>query len=443
VPIKTRHNEVAPSQYEIAPIFETANVATDHQMMTMEVMRRLAPKYGLACLMHEKPFAGVNGSGKHLNWSMSDDQGNNLLNPGGTPHDNIQFLVFCAAVLRAVNRFQGLLRMSIASAGNDHRLGANEAPPAIISVFLGDQLTDIFQQIEKGGAKSTKHGGILDTGVSVLPKLPRDAGDRNRTSPFAFTGNKFEFRAVSSGQSIAFPNIALNLAVTESLDYIATQLEAATSGKGRKKIEEAVRDLLPKLIKENKRIIFNGNGYSEDWRKEAAKRGLLNLTNTVDALPELMKGDVIKSFERYKVLNERELNARYEINLETYIKTINVEGQVMVLLADRYILPAALEFQKQVALSATAVKDAGGSSKETKKLLDKVTGLVDQLRIGADKLNKALDAHAGSTEKHAKHMRDAVVPAMVALREVGDQLEVTMPHELWPLPTYREMLFVK
>src|SRR6187402_676314 len=254
VPVKTRHNEVAPSQYEIAPIFENANVATDHQMMTMEVLRRVATKYGLACLLHEKPFAGVNGSGKHLNWSMSDDHGNNLLNPGDTPHDNVQFLVFCSAVLRAVNKYQGLLRMSIASAGNDHRLGANEAPPAIISVFLGDMLTDIFQQIEKGGAKSTKHGGILDTGVSVLPKLPRDPGDRNRTSPFAFTGNKFEFRAVSSGQSIAFPNISLNLAVTESLDVIATELEAAVA-KG-KSIETAALDMMPKLIKDNKRIIF-------------------------------------------------------------------------------------------------------------------------------------------------------------------------------------------
>src|SRR6187399_2606304 len=232
VPIKTRHNEVAPSQYELAPIFENANVATDHQMMTMEMLRRIAPKYGMACLLHEKPFAGVNGSGKHLNWSMSDDQGNNLLNPGDTPHDNIQFLVFCAAVLRAVNKFQGLLRSSIASAGNDHRLGANEAPPAIISVFLGDQLTDIFEQIEKAGAAKThKSGGILDTGVGVLPKLPRDAGDRNRTSPLAFTGNKFEFRAVSSNQSIAFPNIALNVAMTESIDFVATKLEAAVKAK--------------------------------------------------------------------------------------------------------------------------------------------------------------------------------------------------------------------
>src|SRR6187402_3057728 len=298
VPVKTRHNEVAPSQYEIAPIFENANVATDHQMMVMETLRRTAPKYGLACLLHEKPFAGVNGSGKHLNWSMGDDQGNNLLNPGDNPHDNVQFLVFCAAVLRAVYKSQGLLRAAIASAGNDHRLGANEAPPAIISVFLGDMLTDIFAQIEQGGAKSTKHGGTLDTGVIVLPKLPRDAGDRNRTSPFAFTGNKFEFRAVSSNQSIAYPNIALNVAVAESLDYVATELEKAT--KGGKSVEKAAAELLPKIIKENKRIVFNGNGYSAEWQKEAGKRGLLNLKNTVDALPQLIAKDVVGIFEKYK-----------------------------------------------------------------------------------------------------------------------------------------------
>src|ERR1043165_398792 len=265
VPVKTRHNEVAPSQYEIAPVFENANVATDHQMMTMETMKRTAPKFGMACLLHEKPFAGVNGSGKHLNWSMSDDGGNNLLNPGETPHDNIQFLVFCTAVLRAVNKWQGLLRASIASAGNDHRLGANEAPPAILSIFLGDMLTDIFEQIEKGRAKSTKHGGELDTGVMVLPKLPRDAGDRNRTSPFAFTGNQSEFRAVSSNQSIGYPNIVLNLAVTESIDYMASELEKSV--KSGKSLEKAVAELLPKVIKENTRIIFNGNGYSAAGEK--------------------------------------------------------------------------------------------------------------------------------------------------------------------------------
>src|SRR5436189_412809 len=255
VPIKTRHNEVAPSQYEVAPIFESANVATDHQMMTMEMLRRIAPKYGLACLLHEKPFAGVNGSGKHLNWSMSDDQGNNLLNPGDTPHDNLQFLVFCAAVLRAVNKYQGLLRMSIASAGNDHRLGANEAPPAIISVFLGDQLTDVYEQVEKGAAKSSKQGGTMEIGVSVLPKLPREAGDRNRTSPFAFTGNKFEFRAVGASANIAGPNTILNTIVAESLDYVATHLEAAT--RSGKDLNGAIQALLPTIIKESKKVIFN------------------------------------------------------------------------------------------------------------------------------------------------------------------------------------------
>jgi glutamine synthetase len=441
VPVKTRHNEVAPSQYEIAPIFETANVATDHQMMTMDLMKRLAPKYGLACLLHEKPFAGVNGSGKHLNWSMADDQGNNLFSPGETPHDNVQFLVFCTAMLRAVNKWQGLLRAAIASAGNDHRLGANEAPPAIISVFLGDQLTDIFEQLEKGPAKRTKQGGILDTGASVLPKLPRDAGDRNRTSPFAFTGNKFEFRAVSSGQSIAFPNIALNVAMTEALDYVATQLEAAT--KGKKTIEAAVKELLPKMIKENKRIIFNGNGYSDEWRKEASKRGLQNLTNTVDALPQMVKPDVAKIFEKYKVMNGRELHARYDVAVETYNKTINVEALLMTLMADRYILPAALKYQKEVAESVGAVKAAGGTSKEGKKLLDRVTGLVDEFRTATEKLKHAAAHETSDAEKHAKHMRDGVVPAMNALREAGDQIEVLVPHELWPFPTYREMLFVK
>ena len=442
VPVKTRHNEVAPSQYEIAPVFENANVATDHQMMVMETLKRMAPKFGLACLLHEKPFAGVNGSGKHLNWSMSDDEGHNLLSPGANPHDNMQFLVFCTAVVRAVNTWQGLLRASIASAGNDHRLGANEAPPAIISIFLGDMLTDIFDQIEKGGAKSTKHGGVLDTGVLVLPKLPRDAGDRNRTSPFAFTGNKFEFRAVSSNQSIAYPNIALNVAVTESLDFMASELEkATTSGKS---LENAVADLLPKVIRANKRIIFNGNNYSKEWEKEAAKRGLLNLKNTVDALPELVSKDTVTVFEKYKVLNAREVHARYEIMLETYNKTVNVEGQLMVLMANRYILPAALDYQRQVAQSVSAVKSAGARSVEGKKVLDQLAKLIDRLKERSDKLANVLGHEGnGSAEKHAKHFRDIVIPAMAALRETGDQIELMMPHESWPLATYREMLFIK
>ncbi|HEY1302121.1 MAG TPA: glutamine synthetase III [Vicinamibacterales bacterium] len=442
VPVKTRHNEVAPSQYEIAPVFENANLAVDHQMMTMEMMKKIAPKYGLAALLHEKPFAGVNGSGKHNNWSLSDEFGNNLLSPGDTPHDNMQFLVFCGAVLRGVDRWQGLLRASIASAGNDHRLGANEAPPAILSVFLGDMLTDIFEQIEKnGGAKSTKQGGVQDLGVSVLPKLPRDAGDRNRTSPFAFTGNKFEFRAVSAGQSIAFPNMVLNAAMADSLDEIANELEAATA-KGED-LKKAVAKLLTRIIKEHKRIIFNGNNYAPEWEKEAAKRKLLNLKNTVDALPELVSSDSVKLLDRFKILNEREVHARYEIFLENYNKTINVEGQLMVLMANRYILPAALEYQKQIGQSVAAVKAGGGQSMQGKKLLGTYTKLVDKFKVQTDTLAGLLDHNGGSAEKHAKYMRDKIVPAMAKLREVGDQIEELTPHEIWPLPTYREMLFVK
>jgi glutamine synthetase len=443
VPLKTRHNEVAPSQYEVAPIFENANVATDHQMMTMEMMRRVAPKYGLACLFHEKPFAGVNGSGKHLNWSMSDELGNNLLNPGDTPHDNVQFLVFCAAVLRAVHKFQGLLRFAIASAGNDHRLGANEAPPAIISIFLGDMLTDIFQQIEKAGsAKSTKSGGIMDIGVGVLPKLPRDAGDRNRTSPFAFTGNKFEFRAVSANQGIALPNIALNVAVTDSLDYCATELEGSL--KSGKKLDEAVKLLLSKVVKESKAIIFNGNNYADEWQKEASKRGLLNLRNSVDAFGESLKPEVIKAFEQYGVLNARELKARHEIAFEQYNKTVNIEAQLMVLMAQRSILPAAYRFQGSLAQTVSAVKAAGASAKESRKALDEVTKLLDECRVRTVALQKLLE-HEGNGDpgKHAKYFRDKVIPAMEALRDAGDALETVVPQDLWPLPTYREMLFVK
>ena len=441
VPLKTRHNEVAPSQYEVAPIFENANVATDHQMMTMEALKRIAPKYGLAALLHEKPFAGVNGSGKHVNWSISDDLGNNLLGPGDSPHENIQFLVFCTAVIRAIDKFQGLLRMSIASAGNDHRLGANEAPPAIISVFLGDMLTDVLEQIEQGGAKSTKQGGLLHTGVASLPQLPRDAGDRNRTSPFAFTGNKFEFRAVSSNQSIAFPNIALNVAVAESLDQIATELEAAVV-KGAK-LEEAVAKLLPGIVQQHKRIIFNGNGYSREWEVEAGKRGLLNLRNSVDAFPELVKPEVVKAFEKFKVLNEREIHARYEIALEQYNKTVNIEAQTMVLMANRYILPAAFEYQKVIADAVQGSKAAGAECAEGTKLLKRLCDLVCELRKRTDALEHELEHGGGSALEHARHFRDKVVPAMSALRETGDAIEYLAPSEKWPLPTYREMLFIK
>jgi glutamine synthetase len=443
VPVQTRHNAVAPSQYEIAPVFENANVAADHQLMVMEMLKKIAPKYGLAALLHEKPFAGVNGSGKHNNWSLSDEFGNNLLGPGDTPHENVQFLVFCAAVIRAVDKWQGLLRVSIAHAGNDHRLGANEAPPAIISIFLGDMLTDIFEQIEKGGgAKSTKQGGMQDLGVSALPKLPRDAGDRNRTSPFAFTGNKFEFRAVGSTQNIAWPNTILNVTMADSLEYVASELEAATA-RGED-LTKAVGKLLVKMIKDHKRIIFNGNGYADSWQKEAAKRKLLNHKNTVDALPELIKPEAVKLLERFKILNEREVHARYEVFLENYNKTINIEGQLAVLMANRYILPAALEYQKQIGQSVAAVKAGGRTSLSGKKLLASYTKLVDKFAAASGALEQAL-AHAGggSAEKHAKYMRDKVVPAMARLRELGDQIEVSTPHDIWPLPTYREMLFVK
>jgi glutamine synthetase len=441
VPVKTRHNEVAPSQYEIAPVFENANLAVDHQMMTMETLKRVAPKYGLACLLHEKPFAGVNGSGKHNNWSLSDEFGNNLLSPGDTPHDNMQFLVFCAAVIRAVDVWQGLLRASIASAGNDHRLGANEAPPAILSIFLGDMLTDIFEQIERGGAKSTKHGGTLDIGVSVLPMLPRDAGDRNRTSPFAFTGNKFEFRAVSSGQNISFPNTALNAAMAESLDHVATELEGAVR-KGEE-LNKAVTKLLTKIIKGHKRIIFNGNNYAPEWEKEATRRKLLNQKNTVDALPQLVTKETLALFAKYRILNSREMHARYEVFLESYNKTINVEANLMVLMANRYILPAAFAYQKAVGQSVAAVRAGGGRTVQGRKLLSTYTKLVDGFKVQADALERLLDHSGGSAEKHARYMRDKVVPAMHRLREQGDRIEVLTPHEIWPLPTYREMLFVK
>jgi glutamine synthetase len=441
VPVKTRHNEVAPSQYEIAPVFENANVAADHQMMTMETLRKVAPKYGLACLLHEKPFAGVNGSGKHNNWSLSDEFGNNLLGPGDTPHDNVQFLVFCAAVLRAVDRWQGLLRASIASAGNDHRLGANEAPPAILSVFLGDQLTDIFEQIEKGNALSTKQGGTLDIGVSGLPNLPRDAGDRNRTSPFAFTGNKFEFRAVSSNQNIAWPNMVLNAAMADALESMANDLEASVA-KGEN-LKVAVGKLLTKVVKEHKRIIFNGNNYAAAWEKEAKKRGLLNLRNTVDALPEMVSPAAVKLLEHLKILTGREVHARYEVFLENYIKTVNVEGQLMVLMANRYILPAALEYQKQIGQSVAAVKAGGAVSVQGKKLLATYAKLADRFKVQTDALAALLEHGGGSAESHAKFMRDKVIPAMDQLRELGDRIEVLTPHEIWTLPTYREMLFVK
>ncbi len=443
VPVKTRHNEVAPSQYELAPIFENANVATDHNMLVMETINRVAERYGLKLLLHEKPFAGINGSGKHVNWSMSDDLGNNLLKPGDTPHDNAQFLVFLAAVLRAVAKHGDLLRVSVASAANDHRLGANEAPPAIISAFLGDMLQDIVEQIEKGGAKSTRAGGTMQIGVSVLPPLPRDAGDRNRTSPFAFTGNKFEFRAVGSSQSIGGPLVVLNTIVAESLDAIATQLEA--TGKKGDALNAEIQALLPKIIAESKQVIFNGDNYSEAWHAEAERRGLPNRRNTVDSLPDLISPKAVALFGKQGVFTERELHSRFEILLENYKKTVAIESLLTLRIGERMILPAALRYQAEVAQAIAALKAAGASIPRAQTdLLAELTRTIDELQAATAELARATEAHvAGDTLAHARHARDAIIPAMNAARTAGDKLEVLVADDLWPLPTYQEMLFIK
>jgi glutamine synthetase len=443
VPVKTRHNEVAPSQYEIAPVFETANVATDHNMLIMETLKRVAGRYGLQLLLHEKPFAGVNGSGKHVNWSMSDDDGNNLLKPGDNPHDNAQFLVFLCAVIRAVHRHGDLLRVAVAQAANDHRLGANEAPPAIISMFLGDMLQDIVEQIEKGGAKSTKTGGTLRIGADVLPTLPRDPGDRNRTSPFAFTGNKFEFRAVGSSQSIAGPLVVLNTIVAESLDEIATELEK--TGKTGEALNPEIQKLLQKIVSEARPILFNGDNYSEEWHAEAEKRGLPNRRSTVDSLPDLVTPKAVAMFSKYGVFTERELRSRYEILLENYKKTINIESQLTIQMARRQILPAALRYQAEVAGAIAALKGAGTAvPKGQADLLSELSKTIDELLTATDRLVHVSEEHAeGDTLAHATHARDVVIPAMAAVRAAGDKLEVLVSDDLWPLPTYQEMLFIK
>ncbi len=440
VPVKTRHNEVAPSQYELAPIYENANVATDHQQLTMLMLQKIAPKYGLACLLHEKPFAGINGSGKHLNWSLGTESAN-LLEPGDNPHQNMQFLVFCSAVIRAVHKYSKLLRASIAHAGNDHRLGANEAPPAIISIFLGDMLTDVFEQIEKGKLESSKKGGFLTVGVDTLPALPKDAGDRNRTSPFAFTGNKFEFRAVGSNQSISGPLVVLNTIIAESLDFVATELEKATGG-DQAKLASACQNLLQSIIKDHKAVIFNGNGYSEEWHQEAEKRGLPNLRNTVDALSSIKDKEAIALFDKYGVLSPRETESRYEIYTERYCKDINSEGRLCLSMARSSILPAAYRYQGELAGTAASMK-ACGRNPDTSSL-DRVSELTGQLEGAIKQLNDAIEHSAtGDVLAHAKHYRDEVCPAMLKVRTVSDELETIVADDLWPLPTYREMLFIR
>jgi glutamine synthetase len=369
----------------------------------------------------------------------------NLLNPGNTPHENAQFLTFVAAVIRSVDKYAGLLRVAVASAENDHRLGANEAPPAIISIYLGDQLNDIIDQLEKGSPSSTKQGGMMELGTTVLPKLPRDAGDRNRTSPFAFTGNKFEFRAVSSGQSVAGPNTVLNTIVAESLDYIATKLEGDV--KAGKDFNKSLQAILSEIIKQHKRVVFNGDGYSEAWHAEAEKRGLPNFKTTVDAMPTMISKEVIEVFSKYKVLNEREVHSRYEIYLENYKKTINIEAQLTASIAKTQILPAAIRYQNEVATSISAAKSAGvnvGNLGEQEQQLSDLSKTISDLQKKVTALVHATEhSAAGDAMAHSKYSRDSIIPAMKAVRELADKLETIVADDLWPLPTYREMLFIK
>jgi len=439
---KTRHNEVAPSQYEIAPIFTTTNVAMDHNQLVMDTLKKVANKHGLACLLHEKPFKGVNGSGKHNNWSMGSNDGQNLLEPGNDTHDNAQFLVFLVAVIKAVDTHSDLLRVAISNPGNDHRLGANEAPPAIISIFLGDQLTDIIEQLEKGPAKSSKAGTFMEIGVSTLPDLPKDTTDRNRTSPFAFTGNKFEFRAVPSSLSLGDPNCFLNTMVADALDEIATKLEAEVK-KGTD-FNKAVQHLLTETIKAHKRIIFNGDNYSDDWKKEAEKRGLHNFKTLVDAMPSLVTEKNIKLFEKHKVLSKRELEARYVIQLEGYNKTINQEGQVTLDIGRRQILPSAIKYQLDLANSISSVKNVAGDAdiKAQVDLLKELSSLISSFKTKLDKLDHDLNHEGGNELDHAKHFRDKVIPAMTEARDVADKLETIVGSDYWPLPTYAEMLYI-
>lgn len=439
IPAKTRHNEVAPAQFEVAPMFERANIASDHQQLLMTVFKTIAKKHGMECLFHEKPFAGVNGSGKHVNFSVGNAELGSLLVPGDTPHENAQFLVFCAAIIRAVHKFAGLLRVSVASATNDHRLGANEAPPAIISIFLGAQLADVFEQIAKGAATSSKGKGVMHIGVDTLPTLPTDPGDRNRTSPFAFTGNRFEFRAPGSGQTVAVPMIVLNTIMADSFDYMATALEKAIAD--GTDFDSAVQTLLTEIITEHGAVVFNGDGYSENWQIEAAERGLPNLKTTLDAIPELIKPEAIEVFERYGVFNERELHSRYEVRLEQYALTIAVEAKLALELGTTVILPAAVRYQTELAQNVGALKAAGIDADTT--LLQSVSAPIAELTVALAALKAALSDHsAESALDEATHAQKALLPAMEAVRAAADTLESVVADDLWPLPTYQEMLYI-
>ena len=444
VPVKTRHNEVAPGQFEIAPLFETSHIASDHQMLLMEIIRRVADRHGLKALLHEKPFAGVNGSGKHNNWSMATDTGVNLLDPQDDTHTNMQFLTFLCAVIRAVDIHADLLRACIAAAGNDHRLGANEAPPAIISIFLGEMLTDILNQVEQGLPKRTLKGGMLDLGAKTMPELPRHSGDRNRTSPFAFTGNKFEFRAVGSTASVAWPNTVLNTIVAESLDYLAGELErAAGSNPTPAKIQSAVLGVLKKTIKEHKRVCFDGDGYSQEWHKEAARRGLPHLRDSVDAFPVLKAKKTVDLFKKYGVFTKAEVESRYHIAVEKYVKQLDIEAETMIAMTRTMVLPAALRHQTLVASTVMSTENAGVDCDDTVEALGAFTGLVTAVRKALATL-ETVSAHEDDDPiRHAIHFRSKVRPAMAALREAVDEIETHVSADMWPMPTYRELLFLK
>ena len=437
---KTEHNEVAPAQHELAPIYSTTNVATDHNQITMEVMQKVAARHGLVCLLHEKPFAGVNGSGKHNNWSMATDKGVNLLTPGETPYENAQFLLFLCAVIEAVDKYQDLLRLSVATAGNDHRLGANEAPPAVVSVFLGDELSAVLDAIEKDAPYNGAEKTVLKLGVHVLPKFTRDTTDRNRTSPFAFTGNKFEFRMLGSSNSIACANIMLNAAVADVLKGYADELEKA------KNFETALHDLIRKSIIDHKRIIFNGNGYDDEWIKEATeKRGLLNLRTTPDALPTILEKKNSDMLTSLKIFTPAEIRSRYEITLENYCKTVNIEALTMIDMARKEILPAIVGYVKELSETVGAAKAVAPSAPlgYGSKTVSKLCALADEIDQKTDALEAAADRYKQITDvtAAANDIRDDILQRMAELRVPCDEAETLMPASVWPFPTYGDLLF--
>lgn len=435
---KTQHNEVAPAQHELAPIYAEANVAVDHNQIVMKVLKKAACQHGLQCLLHEKPFAGVNGSGKHNNWSITTDDGINLLEPGKTPHENIQFLLVLTCILKAVDKHADLLRESAADVGNDHRLGANEAPPAIISVFLGEQLEDVLEQlISTGMATKSIRGEVLHTGVKTLPDFRKDATDRNRTSPFAFTGNKFEFRMVGSRDSIASPNIVLNTIVAEAFAEACEILENA------KDFDIAVHDLIKEYATTHQRIVFNGNGYSDEWVEEAKRRGLPNIKSMVDAIPALVSDKAIELFAKFGVFTRAELESRVEIQYEAYAKAINIEAKTMIDIAGKQILPAVIHYTKELANTIISVKEAGSKANVQSRLLDKTSDLLEAAENALDKLSKVTlnAAQKAEGEEQARYFHDAVMPAMDALRAPVDQLEMIVNKELWPMPSYGDLIF--